>query len=107
VRANLIALAVVLALGGAATWYVLSLRSSVKQLTEEKTTLVVERDRAREQVLSLTTAQDELLAKQALANKATADVKAQLAKARARVQYVQIPVECPAAVDWLVDVINE
>jgi uncharacterized protein HemX len=104
---KLYAALILAALVAAAMWYVHHLKAEAEDLTTKVAAITVERDTALAQVKEITSARDEVAKKQAQAETATAQVKAELSKARARVQYVTIPSECPAKLDWLFDEIGK
>jgi chromosome segregation ATPase len=107
VNPKLIAYLILAASIAGAMFYVHHLKADIEDLTTKVASVTVERDTALAQVKEITSARDEVAKKQALAETATAQVKAELSKARARVQYVTIPSECPAKLDWLFEQVSQ
>jgi G:T/U-mismatch repair DNA glycosylase len=80
-----------------------SVVNALERCEEQRSEVQRKLDVAQDQVRSITEAQEEVLARQVLAEETAKKLRGDLARARGRVQTIVIPSECPAALDWLAE----
>ena len=101
IRLAMVAILVATLVGG--YFYVTGLQDRVTSLSEQVQVAEKQRDDARQQVMDITQSKDVVVARQVEAEAAAAKLRADLARARGRVQTVVIPSKCDDALNWLAE----